>query len=109
LTQIYQHDEDKKRGDNTLSSQLGFKGTFLFSGCFFMTSAIAFYYYFITYNSLFLFWIYLLFVTPLVTFFCLWFYKVTKDPANASYTNSLRMNQLAAACMIAYFLLLLTL
>ncbi len=32
MTQIYQHDEDFKRGDITLSYRLGIKGTFVFTG-----------------------------------------------------------------------------
>src|SRR5206468_3862777 len=31
LTQVYQHKEDRKRGDETLSLKLGLRGTFLFS------------------------------------------------------------------------------
>ena len=36
LTQVYQHGEDARRGDRTLSLLLGIKGTFAFSTLFFV-------------------------------------------------------------------------
>ncbi len=45
LTQVYQHREDARRGDRTLSILLGTKGTFVFSGLFFALGAAAFTWY----------------------------------------------------------------
>ena len=39
LTQVYQHTEDKKRGDETLSLKLGLQGTFIFSAISLMLAA----------------------------------------------------------------------
>jgi 4-hydroxybenzoate polyprenyltransferase len=46
MTQIYQHEEDMKRGDKTLSVVLGIKGTFYFVGAVFGLVTIAFILYF---------------------------------------------------------------
>lgn len=44
MTQIYQHEEDKKRGDITLSIKLGIKGTFYFTAFWFLLANIGFYF-----------------------------------------------------------------
>ena len=49
MTQIYQHEEDQKRGDITLSILLGVKSTFLFTGVFFALALAAFLAYFSTF------------------------------------------------------------
>src|SRR5690606_5105596 len=46
LTQVYQHGEDSRRGDQTLSLKLGIQGTFTFSSIWFIASGAAFAWYF---------------------------------------------------------------
>jgi 1,4-dihydroxy-2-naphthoate octaprenyltransferase len=107
LTQIYQHQEDTRRGDRTISSVLGYQGTFIFSGLFFTASCIAFFFYFKTYATLYYFGIYLLVLLPLLAYFINWFYKVTHDPTQANFKNAMRMNQVAALCMLTFFSILI--
>ncbi|MEO1254384.1 MAG: UbiA family prenyltransferase, partial [Bacteroidota bacterium] len=47
MTQIYQHDEDEKRGDITISLRLGILGTFHFTAVAFFFSSAGFLFYFI--------------------------------------------------------------
>ena len=42
MTQIYQHEEDAKRGDLTMSRLLGIKGTFLFTASIFLIVTVGF-------------------------------------------------------------------
>jgi 1,4-dihydroxy-2-naphthoate octaprenyltransferase len=106
LTQVYQHQEDNKRGDKTISSLLGYRGTFVFTTLFFTLSGIAFFYYFVMFYSWMYFLIYSICLFPVVGYFIFWFYKVVKNPAEANYKNTMRMNQIAACCMIVCFTLL---
>ncbi len=45
LTQIYQHEADKKDGVISLSYKLGYKGTFFFSSILFTMASIFLFYY----------------------------------------------------------------
>ncbi|NJK83733.1 MAG: ubiquinone biosynthesis protein UbiA, partial [Saprospiraceae bacterium] len=49
MTQIYQHEEDAKRGDTTLSLKLGILGTFHFTAITFGLATAGFVAYFISY------------------------------------------------------------
>ena len=50
MTQIYQHAEDARRGDLTLSRLLGIRGTFLFTAVVFLIADAGFVYYFWQYQ-----------------------------------------------------------
>ncbi len=106
LTQIYQHQEDSKRGDNTISSRLGYSGTFIFSGLFFGIASFVLYSYMDRYYSSVQFYIFLISLLPVVGYFLYWFYKVSKDYKQANYTNAMRINKISACCMIFCFALL---
>ena len=67
LTQIYQHEADKKDGVISLSYKLGYKGTFLFSSALFAMASILLFYYLKMNNlhvEIFLFVIFILPVSP---------------------------------------------
>src|SRR5690606_27097194 len=49
LTQIYQHEEDTRRGDITISSRLGVRNTFIFSGINFVLAMVLAWIYFSKY------------------------------------------------------------
>ena len=59
LTQVYQHEEDSKRGDITLSIVLGIRGSFYFSAFLFLLSAILLYFYWDRLEMINNFWIFL--------------------------------------------------
>ncbi|MDI1233508.1 MAG: UbiA family prenyltransferase [bacterium] len=105
LTQIYQHQEDLKDGVITLSYQLGYKGTFIFTAVMFALCNVFYYFYFIQNNNSHLFYILQVFFLPIVFYFLYWAIRVNKNKAEASFKNTMRMNLIAAVCMNSCFLL----
>ena len=106
LTQIYQHVEDSKRGDKTLSIVLGIRGSFLFSAGLFMISIILMYAYWFRLSMMNNFWIFLICVAPVIIIFCTWFMKVYHDPKAANFKNMSRMTLLSSLMMLIYFSIL---
>ncbi|MCJ8210471.1 UbiA family prenyltransferase [Mucilaginibacter sp. RS28] len=105
LTQVYQHAEDGRRGDRTLSIVLGYKGSFIFSGALFACGIVLTFLYWRN-ISLLPFYLFVGFALPIFLFFNYWFYQVNQNTANANYKNAMRMNFLSAGCMLGYFALL---
>jgi len=103
LTQVYQHDEDQNRGDKTLSIVLGIRGSFWFSAGFFLVSMFLLSIYWYRLGTMNNFWLFLAFVIPVILFFCNWFLKVYKDPAEANFKNMSRMTLLSGVMMVVYF------
>lgn len=103
LTQIYQHEEDSKRGDQTLSILLGVKGSFIFSGFIFLSGLSLMFLYWNRQQQLENFWIFLIFTLPILLYFCWWFMKCLQSSENASFRNAMRMTLISGACMLVYF------
>ena len=103
LTQVYQHDEDMKRGDKTLSLLLGVRGSFWFSAAIFIIAALLMWTYWYRIEMTNNFWLFLLFMIPVLLFFCTWFIKVYKDPKEANFRNMSRMTFLSGGMMLLYF------
>lgn len=109
LTQIYQHDEDSRRGDYTISYRLGIMGTFIFTTVFFTSGALVALHYFIQYYTISRFFIFATCLAPVIIYFTNWFYKTSKNKAFADYTHSMWMNQISSACMVICFTIILIL
>jgi 4-hydroxybenzoate polyprenyltransferase len=107
LTQIYQHEQDLKDGVKTLSYQLGYIGTFIFSIAMFIICNIFYYLYFNSINQLNSFMLIQLFFIPIIIYFSYWFYKVIQNTSEANFRNTMRMNYISAICMNSCFILLL--
>ncbi len=107
LTQIYQHQADKKDGVNTISYKLGYTGTFLFSAVFFSFATGLLFYYFDLKHQRISFALFFLMTTPVIIRLMYWFNKVRQNTANADYENTMSMNLLASTCMSVYFLILI--
>lgn len=103
LTQIYQHEEDSKRGDRTLSLLLGYKGSFVFSGIVFGAGIVLCFFYWHILGELNNFYIFLGCSLPIFLFFNYWFFKVIKTTSEANYKNAMLMNFISAGFMLAYF------
>lgn len=103
LTQVYQHQDDAADGVVTISRLLGKRGSFLFSGFQFLVATLMLYLLFRKSGGLWQWHLFLLFMLPVVLFFCYWWYQVWHDESRADFTNSLRMNLMATACMTGYF------
>lgn len=107
LTQIYQHEADKKDGVITISYMLGYVGTFIFSGLMFgLATTLLFFYFDMKQErlSLILFFTVML---PVIYKLLTWFVKVRKDANKADFENTMSMNLLASSCMNFYFLILI--
>lgn len=103
LTQVYQHAEDSRRGDRTLSLLLGYKGSFIFSGILFATAILLSFFYWQSAGKLHKFYFFLICSAPVFLFFNYWFYKVGQSTTNANFKNAMLMNFISAGCMLLYF------
>lgn len=106
MTQIYQHEEDSKRGDNTLSILLGIRGTFYFTGILFTLVAIGFLIYFNAFFNIRYGLSFLIAMLPVIAFFTYWFIRVVKDESRADYTHAMWLNFISATCLNAFFIYL---
>ena len=105
MTQIYQHEEDLKRGDTTLSYQLGVRGTFHFTTVMFLLTIAGFWLY---YRTWFVWWeggLFLLFLLPVLLYFIRWYQRVRTDDHYANFQGTMRLNSLSGICLNAFFLL----
>jgi 1,4-dihydroxy-2-naphthoate octaprenyltransferase len=104
MTQIYQHEEDAKRGDLTLSMKLGIRGTFIFTALLFGVATIGFVFYFTNFYSIKYAYQFLLALSPVLLFFGFWFFKVTRNENNANYENTMLLNFISATCLSVFFI-----
>lgn len=103
MTQVYQHAEDAKRGDTTISLKLGVRGTFgLVMGIFSLASVFytAYFYTFFEWRFAMSF---LVALFPVVVFFLIWFYRVWRNEEVANYRNTMWLNFLSATCLNGFF------
>jgi 1,4-dihydroxy-2-naphthoate octaprenyltransferase len=109
LTQIYQHEEDKKDGVITISYLLGKRGTFIFSMAMFLSATLLMYILCKQQNRLNHFLLFLLYLLPVVLFFLYWMGTVWRNESAANFKNSLRMNVLSTVCTTGFFITLIIL
>lgn len=91
LTQIYQHEEDKKRGDLTLSRVLGIRGTFVFSACLFIPASATGYFQMGIIN--------LTPLLPLTLYFLYWAVNSFNNPAAADFSGAMKLVWIQGICM----------
>ena len=106
LTQIYQHEADKKDGVISISYKLGYTGTFLFSAILFSLATFFLFYYFNLKQQQIAQVLFLLIMLPVIAKLSTWFKKVRKDTSQANFENTMTMNLLTSSCMNLYFLVL---
>jgi 1,4-dihydroxy-2-naphthoate octaprenyltransferase len=105
LTQVYQHREDARRGDKTLSLVLGIKGTFTFASIVFLITGVSFAWYFIDRNQISILWIYLIAMAPIGLYFLIWFGFIIQNPEKyANYNWAMGMNTISAITLNAFFI-----
>jgi 1,4-dihydroxy-2-naphthoate octaprenyltransferase len=103
MTQVYQHEEDAKRGDRTISLMLGIRGTFIFVLIIFTLAAAGYVWYFYSFYELRYGLVFLMSLSPVVIFFLAWFFLVLKNPAKANFSNTMWLNFLSALCLNGFF------
>ena len=105
LTQVYQHGEDSRRGDRTLSLFLGIKGTFSFSALVFAFTGVGFIWFFMSKNQEAIFWIYFAAMAPIFLYFLIWFSFIRTNPEKyANYSWAMGMNAISAISLNAFFI-----
>jgi len=109
LTQIYQHEEDRRDGVNTISNLLGYNGTFIFTGIVYAFAFIVLGWYFYLQARFSNFIILQIFMLPVILNFFYWFQKVRKNNSEANFKNTMQMNLLASVCTNFGFITLLIL
>ncbi|HLZ86492.1 MAG TPA: UbiA family prenyltransferase, partial [Puia sp.] len=108
LTQIYQHEADRKDGVRTLSLLLGLRGSFIFTGLVYGVAFLVLAHYLVfTYLEFKEFYVLATCMLPVIVYFLIWAVRVWRDPAAASFANTMRMNLLASICTNAGFIALL--
>lgn len=108
LTQIYQHEADRKDGVQTISSLLGYRGTFIFTAIVYVFAMGALAWLFYTHDQAGKFLLVATLMLPVLVYFFNWAIQVWKDEQLADFTHTMRMNLLASACTNGAFLILLT-
>ena len=103
MTQVYQHNEDGRRGDKTISRMLGIKGTFYWTISVFSIGTVGFFLYFLNYYSLTIALLYPVFMTPTLVYFLLWFLRVLKDEKAADFRSTMNLNKISSLSFIALF------
>lgn len=103
MTQIYQHREDKKRGDITLSLRLGILGTFHFTAIVFSLGVAAYFWYFMTFHEDKYALYFVIALLPVLAFFFYWYFKVRKDISAVNYGRTMVLNFLSALCLNTFF------
>ncbi len=107
LTQIYQHDADRKDGVQTISSLLGYRGTFIFTAIIYSIAMMALAYHFFSQLESLQFFVLATCMSPILVYFFFWAYKVWKDKTAANFDNTMRMNLLASCFTNFSFMILL--
>ena len=107
LTQIYQHEADRKDGVRTLSLLLGYRGTFIFTAIVYLIAGVVLTHYFFNTLQDKEFYALATSMLPTLVYFTIWAVKVWNDPAQASFRNTMRMNLLASLCINAGFIAVL--
>lgn len=107
MTQVYQHDEDARHGDRTLSLLLGVRGTFLFAAIFFALAASGFAAYFYACYGPRQVGGFLMGLSPVVLYFVYWLSRIWNHPERADFRHTMLLNFISATCLIAFFTWLL--
>jgi 1,4-dihydroxy-2-naphthoate octaprenyltransferase len=105
LTQIYQHDADAKDGVQTISAQLGIRGTFIFSGIMYVLAFAGLAVFFIMSLEIKEFLVLSTCMLPILVYFMVWGRQVWQKPVKADFQHTMRMNFIASGCTSLGFIL----
>jgi 1,4-dihydroxy-2-naphthoate octaprenyltransferase len=107
LTQVYQHQEDARRGDRTLSLRLGIRGTFVFAAGGLLAGALTMAGAYWLRGEVRNLLIFLVATGPVVGLFSRWAWLAWHDPALANFEWTMRMNKVSSLCLSAAFIAML--
>lgn len=106
MTQIYQHEEDAKRGDLTISRVMGILGTFHFTAIAFSFASAGFVYYFLTFQTATNAVLFLMLLSPVLLYFGAWYLQVRKDVSLADFSSTMRLNFISSLMLNTFFIYL---
>jgi 4-hydroxybenzoate polyprenyltransferase len=109
LTQIYQHQEDARRGDRTLSLRLGIRGTFVFAAAGLLAGALLMGLTYWQRGEMRPLLIFLVATGPVVALFSRWAWLAWHDAALANFEWTMRMNKVSSVCLSVAFIAMLLL
>jgi 1,4-dihydroxy-2-naphthoate polyprenyltransferase len=107
ITQVYQHESDKKDGVTTVSMLLGKKGTFIFCAALYAIAFAILLWYYMNQNRVGWFGILQIFFVPVLVYFVWWFTRVVKNDKAADYKHTMQMNWIASTCTSLAFITLI--
>ncbi len=107
LTQIYQHESDRKDGIKSISALLGYRGTFIFSMITYLLAFIMLAWVFISNLEEKEFLILATCLLPILVYFLVWAFRVWKNEDAASFENTMKMNILASCCTNLGFIIVM--
>ena len=99
LTQIYQHEADKKDSVTTLSMKLGIRGTFYFSVVMYLIAVLLM----AKFCSRDEMMVFMIVNFPVVVYFLWWAYKCHIRPSAANFKNAYTMNIISGSCNAVCF------
>jgi 1,4-dihydroxy-2-naphthoate octaprenyltransferase len=105
MTQIYQHEEDERHGDLTISRLVGVRGTFVVSAVFLGAAVASFVVLFVLGSGWSTALLFLGIQVPTLAYFLWWAGEVWKDSARADFRRTMGLNLLASGLMNCFFLL----
>ena len=106
LTQVYQHEADRKDGVTTISAFLGYRGTFIFTAIVYTAAMAVLAQYFYSKQEENKLYVLATLMLPILVYFFIWAAKVWKDEKNADFKNTMRMNMIASVCTNIAFLII---
>jgi len=83
---------------------LGVRGSFVFTAIIYTAAMIHMVYYFFVTLQIREFYVLATCMLPILVYFLIWAVKVWKDPEQANFKNTMRMNLLASLCTNAGFI-----
>lgn len=107
ITQIYQHEADKKDGVTTLSMVLGLRGTFIFSAAMFFVATLLMYLSAQHLNLPGNFLLFNIIMLASTIYFFSWAYRSFRNPTHVNFKNVMIMLILSAMSNNIYFVILL--
>jgi 1,4-dihydroxy-2-naphthoate octaprenyltransferase len=109
ITQVYQHQQDKKDGVMTLSRVLGKRGTFHFCAIVYIIAFCILAIYLSGVGKIMDFIVAQFFFLPIAILFIKWYIVVYKDEAKAAFKHTMQMNLWASSCTNLAFITVLVL
>lgn len=107
LTQVYQHEADRKDGVKTISSWLGIRGTFIFTGIVYFFAFLVLAYHFLSSLDVKPFLVLQILMLPVIVYFFIWAIRVWRNDANADFAQTMKMNIIASVCTNTAFIILI--